>query len=343
MPTGFYRIDIGKKTGYIELDGYQWRARRPFLPMFGRRCLGRIKTVQKVNVNQYRVNAARAQMHPAVIDSKAMQIERNNRYDYILEDQSEKPFFRFALPESGKSAEGELFTLGADYAKITSQAYPFAPNKTWFGFGLKGGFTIAIYGKEAMVGVVVNLGSFEVVPILVSADRWGVGLGYSGGLTAVIVTGATRGDQLLNISAGGPASGGWDFTVAFGPNFTKCLSAVKKSRLLGEVPGLWSALEKAGGAGSIIGAIKGVLMKYAATTQGRADLANWAKNFSGLSAYNPDEGNVINFDLPISGGEELSLVMVTGSIVATSEGVIEAKSSARAPRDYPADPRRPLY
>ena len=58
--------------------------------------------------------------------------------------------------------------------------------KRWLGFGVKTGGQLLIGGVESTTAYVVNLGDLETFDLQIISSRWGLGLGGSGGLVAVL-------------------------------------------------------------------------------------------------------------------------------------------------------------
>jgi hypothetical protein len=56
----------------------------------------------------------------------------------------------------------------------------------WLGFGVKSGGQLLIGGVESVTAYLVNLGDYETFDLQIVSSRWGLGLGGSGGLVAVL-------------------------------------------------------------------------------------------------------------------------------------------------------------
>ena len=67
----------------------------------------------------------------------------------------------------------------------------FTWTKRWLGFGVKSGGQLLIGGVETVTAYVVNLGDFETFDLQIISGRWGLGLGGSGNIVAVLGFGFT--------------------------------------------------------------------------------------------------------------------------------------------------------
>ena len=68
--------------------------------------------------------------------------------------------------------------------------------KRWLGFGVKSGGQLLIGGVETTTAYVVNLGDLETFDLQIISSRWGLGLGGSGGVVAIIGFGFTVPEEL---------------------------------------------------------------------------------------------------------------------------------------------------
>ncbi|MCW5980513.1 MAG: hypothetical protein KIT09_20705 [Bryobacteraceae bacterium] len=86
---------------------------------------------------------------------------------------------------------------------------PVDPGCVWIGGGGKYGGMLPVWGREAMHGWIFNLADFSKrFYVQAEANRWGVGLGGSGGVVFLVATGPDP-RKLL-----GEVNGAFDFTLS---------------------------------------------------------------------------------------------------------------------------------
>lgn len=105
---------------------------------------------------------------------------------------------------------------------------PEAKTNSWFGIGAKGGTQFVVVGIETLAGYVVSLDDIgKGMAIGASVNRIGPGIGASGGLCFIYITGVSSPQQL-----DGYQQGDWDFNVSIGGNWSKAAQAVGKAKKL---------------------------------------------------------------------------------------------------------------
>ncbi|HVV95495.1 MAG TPA: hypothetical protein VHD15_18950 [Hyphomicrobiales bacterium] len=101
------------------------------------------------------------------------------------------------------------------HAPLPKPQVPTAPDGVWFGLGAGEGGTLAVVGRDTMIGVMYSPDSYEDTFLLTMTHwRLGLGLGASAGGALIIATGGKT-----PYSFDGLAVGGWDFKAGLGSNW----------------------------------------------------------------------------------------------------------------------------
>jgi hypothetical protein len=90
----------------------------------------------------------------------------------------------------------------------------YTPYKRWLGIGVKTGGQLLIGGVESSTAYMVNLGDGETFNFEVISSRWGLGLGGSGGVIAVMIFGIVEPYELH-----GKSLNDWGVNIAFTEKF----------------------------------------------------------------------------------------------------------------------------
>jgi hypothetical protein len=169
----------------------------------------------------------------------------------------------------------------------------------WFGFAIKGGAMGALAGAEIAIGVVFSLDTpRKMMVFIMTTGRVGIGLGASGGASAVLVTNVRSVKEMQSI-----ATSGTDWTVAIGAKIGKAAEAT--SEAIKVLKACWvgrTFLDQQ----KLIKAINAA--DFVASLSKHVDsIAGLGKTIFINSNIDPDVQSVSMLDLPWpSGGAELS-------------------------------------
>ncbi|HEX2891121.1 hypothetical protein [Vineibacter terrae] len=265
----------------------------------------------------------------------------------FLEDQNHRQIMQLdRLPAVGETASGVIIRPDGwrDKIVIARMAPRVDPAKAWIGAGLKGGVTVVAGGKEALVGSLWNLHSADLgFPFVATASRVGLGAGASGGVVLCLGYGFDSPQGALGIGLGG-----WDFNLSLGARWSAWLKSLRLAnpKTAGALAKLIRALTQVR-----TSQIKSLdsLMQLTSGFVHNEGMINLFKNLVGLSNFDDRTKCLITFDLPASGGLEVSIVYTDGSVVAV-DGPSAAKyiGSLQLESYQPREPRygsgnRPAY
>lgn len=166
----------------------------------------------------------------------------------------------------------------------------------WIGIGGKAGTQFFVVGIETLGGYVASLDDVgKGMALSASINRVGPGIGASGGITIIYVTGVKTPSDLR-----GHQQGGWDFNAALGASWGKMgKSAAQMKRL----KPLIDKLRRIGAKSPA-----GLKSALKADPDDWMDLTKTARTFREYLGIDPNaEPNVLMIDLPISGGFEGSV------------------------------------
>jgi hypothetical protein len=90
-----------------------------------------------------------------------------------------------------------------------AMAIDYAPFRRWLGFGVKTGGQLLVAGVESVTAYMVNIGTGETFDLQIISSRWGLGLGGSRGVVAVLGFGIVVPDEW-----NGRSLNDWSFNVA---------------------------------------------------------------------------------------------------------------------------------
>lgn len=98
----------------------------------------------------------------------------------------------------------------------------------WFGIGAKAGTQVVVVGIETIFGYVASLDDIgKGMAIGASVNRFGPGVGASGGVCFIYITGVSDPAKL-----NGHQQGDWDFNLSLGGNWGKMAQATSKAKKL---------------------------------------------------------------------------------------------------------------
>ncbi len=254
----------------------------------------------------------------------------------FLEDQSHRQIMQLdRFPAVGETANGVIIRPDGwrDKIVIARMAPRVNPAKAWIGAGFKGGVTVVAGGKEALIGSLWNLHTPDLgFPFAATASRSGLGLGASGGVVLCLGYGFDNPQGALGIGLGG-----WDFNLSLGARWSAWLKSLRLAnpKTAGALATLIRALVQV--RGSQIKSLDS-LMQLTSRFAHNEGTINLFKNLVGLSNFDDRMKCLITFDLPASGGVEVSIVYTDGSVVA-----VDGPSAGKYLQSLQSQPHEPRY
>ncbi len=298
-----YMITDGRRTSYVEFESPRtgaiattnvWRQRKPFNKGLLENIMGKWAYVPR----------------PSGPIAAPVPVDLRSLPQLLLEDPQGRRIMEFdEWPRDGRPASGRIIRPDGwtDRVTMTRVAAKVDPAKAWMGLCFKGGVTVVAAGKEALVGSLWNLGSDDIgFPFVAVSDRLGLGAGASGGLSLCIGYGFTTAQAAL-----GTGLGGWDFNLSLGPRWSAWLKAARLANPETAKGFMKLARLRVPMPRNISG-----LMSISAEVVHSENALNLFKNLIGLSNFDDRMRCVVTFDLPISGGLEISVVTTDGKVVA---------------------------
>jgi hypothetical protein len=173
---------------------------------------------------------------------------------------------------------------------------PEPRSNAWFGIGVKGGTQFFVIGIETLTGYVASLDDLgKGMALGASINRLGPGVGASGGLCFIFITGVDRPERL-----NGHQQGDFDFNAALGGNWGKMAQGVVK---LQKIQPLIKVIDSLGA--RTPGALKTALKAHPDKWVELIKAGKSVNEFLGIEANGGP--NVFVFDAPVGGGVEASV------------------------------------
>lgn len=172
-------------------------------------------------------------------------------------------------------------------------------SNAWLGLGAKAGTQFGVIGIETMIATVFSLDEVgKAMVVTASINRPGPGVGASGGVAVVLVSGVSSPGQLN----GHQQMEDWDFNVSLGANWGKMAKGAKNAA---KMKPLVDALAKIGASTP-----DGLKRAMRSNPDRWAELIKAVKTGTSGISLESAEPRVDIFDLPlIGGGVEASLIL----------------------------------
>lgn len=300
-----YMITDGRRTCYLELDNPRtgviqttniWRQHKPFNKSLLENLMG----------SWSYGSSARAFVERSLYGSQTPQLQLTDPHGRcIMEFQT--------LPTDDRPTFGEIIRPDGwrDNVIMSNMTFKVDLTRAWMGLAFKGGATAVVAGEEVSVGSLWNLGSDQVgFPYVTTASRSGLGAGASGGLALAFGYGFkdARG-------AVGTEFGGLDFSLSLGARWSSLLKAARfaNPQTATRIMRMLSVLAQV--RTSELRTVAGLMQVTSRFVHNEAAI-NLFKNVIGLSSFDDTTRCLVTFDLPISGGLELSIFSSQGKIIA---------------------------
>jgi hypothetical protein len=169
---------------------------------------------------------------------------------------------------------------------------PFELNKTWFGLGEKTGGMLIAAGMEHTTGMIVRGSNLEnLFSFSITSARIGLGLGFSGGLIAIMIFNCDNIQRLQNQDVSD-----WGVNIALGGRWAEIARALRRSEMLVELARLgWR--------------LRGV----AAQGERLRNFLHYAYNAYDIRTMN-NQPKIVTLDTPVGIGAEIAVNYSTGRI-----------------------------